>query len=61
MPEESEWGRWLSQGLIAHGSDGTGQSGVPSQFALFQPLYVMAQLQRWPQLQTHIFHDHVTP
>lgn len=33
----------------------------PLQFALFQPLYVVAQLQSRPQFQTHVLHDHVTP
>lgn len=31
------------------------------QFALFQPLYVMAELQCRPQFQTHVLHDHVAP
>ena len=34
-------------------------SRVLSQFALFQPLDVVAQLERRPQFQTHVFHDHV--
>lgn len=33
--------------------------GLLLEFALFQPLDVMAQLQCRPQFQTHIFHDHV--
>lgn len=47
----------------AYCSGGFRETGLPwlhSQFALFQPLDVMAQLQRGPQLQTHILHDHVT-
>lgn len=41
---------------------GFGETGPPwlhLQFALFQPLDVMAQLQCGPQLQTHVFHNHV--
>lgn len=32
-----------------------------SQFALFEPLDVVAQFERRPKLQTHVLHDHVAP
>lgn len=42
---------WVSCGL----------PGLLSRLALFQPLDVMAQLERRAQLQTHVLHDHVAP
>lgn len=36
-----------------------GRDGLLLEFALLQPLDVMAQLQCGPQFQTHIFHNHV--
>lgn len=44
-------------GLIARGLEG--EDGLLLEFALFQPLDVMAQLEGGPQFQTHVFHDHV--
>lgn len=32
-----------------------------SQFAVFQALYVVTQLEGGAQLQTHVLHDHVAP
>lgn len=61
VPHESVSERWLVRGLLLTGLAGTGPSWLLLQFALFQPLYVMAQLQRGPQFQTHVLHDHVAP
>lgn len=57
VPHESVCERRLSRGLLLVGSAGISQL----QFALFQPLYVVAELQCGPQFQTHILHDHVAP
>lgn len=49
-------------GLIARGLGVGRETGPPwllLEFALFQPLDVMAQLERGPQFQTHVFHNHV--
>lgn len=46
-----------SSGAYCSGSGGG--NGLLLEFALLQPLDVMAQLQCGPQFQTHIFHDHV--
>lgn len=48
----------IAQGL-GGGGGGGGGGGLLLEFALFQPLDVMAQLQCGPQFQTHVFHDHV--
>lgn len=42
MPHESESKRWLLQGLLLMGLAGLGLPWLLLQFALFQPLYVMA-------------------
>lgn len=47
-------------GLIARGLGVGRETGwLLLEFALFQPLDVMAQLERGPQFQTHVFHNHV--
>lgn len=61
VPHESVSACWLLQGLLLMGLAGTGLPRLLLQFALFQPLDVMAQLQRGPQFETHVFHDHVAP
>lgn len=49
------------RGVIAQRSAAGRTSRGWSQFSLFEPLDVVAQFERRPQLQTHVLHDHVAP